>query len=112
MNFLHARMSTIGKYHEELVPESFYLQWHARTKMKNTHRILLKEGNGDQNYLRCLYLQDNNFDILFSDMALYKVDLACAKTVKLKPTRNDSGFITNSNTIYFLVYSYTNMVIL
>ena len=36
-----------------------------------------------------------------SDIALDKVDLVCAETVKAKPTVNDSGVITYSNTIYF-----------
>ena len=34
-------------------------------------------------------------------IALDKIDLAYAETVKYKPTGNDSGFITYSNTMYF-----------
>ena len=34
-------------------------------------------------------------------MALDKVDLEFEETVKVKPTGNDSGFITYSNTINF-----------
>ena len=36
-----------------------------------------------------------------STIVLNKVDLVCVKTVKAKPTGNNSGLITYSNTIYF-----------
>ena len=49
----------------------------------------------------CKYLQDNNFEVLVSAIALDKVDLNCAYTFKAKPTRNSSDFITYSNTINF-----------
>ena len=36
-----------------------------------------------------------------SAISLDKVNLVCTETVNKKPTRNDSGFITYLNTIYF-----------
>ena len=61
---------------------------------KNPHQNVLKEGNGDYNYLRCPDLQDNNFEVMSSEITLDKADLVCAETVKAKPTRNNSFFIT------------------
>ena len=61
----------------------------------------MKEGNGDHKYLRCPYLQDRTFKVLYSEIALDKVDLECAETVQTKPTGNYSGFISYSNTINF-----------
>ena len=49
-------MYTIGLYHEELVPYNLYFQWPDRTKMQHMYQKLLKEGNGDNKYLRCTYL--------------------------------------------------------
>ena len=40
-----------------------------------------------------------NFDVLSSAIALNKIDLDCAETVKSKPTGNGSGFITYSKKI-------------
>ena len=54
-----------------------------------------------KNYSSCPYIRDNNFDILNSDIALDKADPVFEKTIKAKSTRNDLGFITYSNTIYF-----------
>ena len=65
------------------------------------YQNILKEGDGAHNYLRCLDLRYNNFEVLRPEISLDKVDLVCEETVKNKPTRNDSGFITYSNTIYF-----------
>ena len=61
----------------------------------------MKEDNGDQKYSRCTDLQDNNFEVLCSEISIDKVDLECAETVKSKPTKNDSGFINYSSTIIF-----------
>ena len=72
----------------------------------------MKEGNGDQKYLRCTDLQDNNFEVMNSEIALDKVYLECAEKFKAKTNGNDSGFITYSNTIYFLLYGYITVVIL
>ena len=44
---------------------------------------------------------DKKFKVLYSVLALDKVDLVCAETIKAKPTVNNSGFITYSNQIYF-----------
>ena len=65
------------------------------------YQNILKEGNGDHIFLRCPYLEDNKCEIMRSDIALDKVDLECAETVKSKPAGNDSDFITYSNTINF-----------
>ena len=64
-------------------------------------QIFLKEGNGDNKFLRCPYLRDNTIEVLCSEIALDKVDLDCAEAVKAKLTGNDSGFITDSNPINF-----------
>ena len=53
------------------------------------------------NILRCTDLQNKNYEVLRSTIALEKVNLDCSETVKSKPTRNDSGFIISSNTINF-----------
>ena len=42
----------------------------------------LKEGNGDHKYLRCPVISEYKFDILRSEIALDKIDLDCAETVK------------------------------
>ena len=55
---------------------------------------LLKEGNGDHKYLRCLDIWDNNFEVLRSEIAFDKVDYERAETVEDKPVGNNSGFIT------------------
>ena len=64
------------------------------------YQQLLKEGTSDHKYLRFPYLQDNNFEDLWSEIALNKVDLVCAETDKTEPTINDSGFITNYYTFF------------
>ena len=71
-----------------------------------------KEFNGDQKYIRCPDLRDNNFEVMHSAITFYKVDLTCAETVKYKPTGNDSGFITYSNKTHFLVYGWITVSIL
>ena len=68
-------MSTLGLYYEELVSENFYFKWTTRTKMKRFYQKILKEGNGDKKYLRCPDLRYNNFEVICSVIALYKVDL-------------------------------------
>ena len=62
------------------------------------YQKILKAVNGDRKVLRCPDLRDNNFEVLCSAITLDKVDLQFAATVKAKPSRNDSGFITYSNT--------------
>ena len=61
--------------------------------MWRSYQIILKEGNGDQEYLRFSDIQDKNFEFMCSSIALDKVKLDCAETVQTKPTRNNSGFI-------------------
>ena len=68
------------------------------------HQKLLKDGNCDQKYLRCPELRGNNFEVLRSAIILGKVDLECVETVNAKPTGNNLGFTTTSNTINFWVY--------
>ena len=64
--------------------------------------MLLKSVKGDYKYLRKTDLLDKKFDVLLSDIALDQLYLVCEKTVKAKPTINDSVLITYSNTIYFV----------
>ena len=59
-------MSTIGLYIKELVPENFYFQRPARTKIQRLYQNTLKEGNVYQKYLRCPDLRYNNFVVLRS----------------------------------------------
>ena len=61
----------------------------------------MKEGNSDYKYSRGIDIWDNKIEVLCSAIALDKVDLDCAETVKDKTTINDSGFITYSNTTNF-----------
>ena len=68
------------------------------------YQNILKEGNGNHNYLMCIYLQDKNFEVICSAIALDIVDMVCVETVKDKPTRKNSGFIIYSNKIYILCY--------
>ena len=56
--------------------------------MQLIYQNFSKEGNGDDKLIRYPDLQ-----------ALDKFDLERADTIKAKPTLNDSGFITYSNTI-------------
>ena len=82
ITFICAGMSTLGLYPEELVTENFYFKWPTRTKMKLMYQNILKEGNGDHKYLRCIDLCYENFEVLCSAITLDKVDLVCAETVK------------------------------
>ena len=66
------------------------------------YQNLFKEVNIDHNFLRYPDLRDNNFEFLRLTIALDKVNLDFAATVKSKPTGNDSVFIAYSNTINFL----------
>ena len=76
--------------------------------MQHFHQRFLKEDNGDQKYFMFPDLQDNNFEVLHSEIILDKVDLDCVETVKANPKRNDSGFIAYSNTIHFSVLLLDN----
>ena len=67
--------------------------------MQRMYQNIPKEGNADNKFLRCSDLQDKNFEVMCSEVTLYKVDLECAGTVKAIPTANASGFITYSSTI-------------
>ena len=58
------------------------------------YHIILKEGYGNNNYLKCPDILYDNFMVLNSLIALDKLDLVCEKLLKNKPTSNDSGFIT------------------
>ena len=80
--------------------------------MKFIYQKIFKEVNGYKNYLICPYVWYNNFEVLHSVIELDKVDLECAETVKAKPTRNYSDFITYSNKIYFYDIWLDNIVYL
>ena len=56
----------------------------------------------------CPDLGDNNFEVLRSEISLYKVDLDCSATVKYKSIGNDSDFITYSNIINFATKRFDN----
>ena len=71
-------ISTLGIYPEEIVPENFHFQSPSRTKVQHVYQKILKEGNGDHNYLRLIEVQDKNFDVLRSEIVLDKFDLVCA----------------------------------
>ena len=47
------------------------------------HQKLLKEGNGDHKYLRCLYLRDKQIEVIPSEIALDKVNLDFAELLKI-----------------------------
>ena len=53
ITFLHARISTLGLYPEELVPENYHFRWPDRTKTQCINQRLLKEDNGYHKYLSC-----------------------------------------------------------
>ena len=42
IDFLHAVIYTLGLYYEKLVPEIFYFQWPARTKIQRFYQNILK----------------------------------------------------------------------
>ena len=65
------------------------------------YQKFLKQGNGDQNLLRCPDIQDNNFEVLCSKIILDKVDLECAGTVKDKPTGIIQVLLPTQHTINF-----------
>ena len=74
--------------------------------------MLLKEVNCDQKYVMCTYLRDKNFEVLCAAIKLDEIYLAYSETVREKPTINDAGFTTYSNTILFFLYGYITMIIL
>ena len=82
-------ISTIGLHPVEHEPQNFYFQRPAITKMQRICQNILKEGNGDHKYLRCQNIWDNNFEVMRSEIALDKVDMACAETIKDKYNGND-----------------------
>ena len=47
----------------------------------------------------CPDLRDRTFEVMPSEIALDKINLACVENVKTKPNGSDSGFINYSNTI-------------
>ena len=50
------------------------------------YQKFLKEGNGNHKFLRCSDLQDKNFEVLSSAIALDKINLECAKNGNAKHT--------------------------
>ena len=65
--------------------------------MQRLYQRIFKVGSGDHKFLRCPYLQDNNFEVLCSSIALDKVGVERAGNIKSKPNGNGSSFITYSN---------------
>ena len=80
--------------------------------MQHIYQTPLKEGNGYHKYLQCPDIQDNNFEIMCSTISLNKVDLACSKTVKAKPTGNYSALLRTQTQYMFMVYGWITVVIL
>ena len=89
ITFPHSGLFTLGLYPEYIDTDNFYFQWPSRTKMQRLY------------HLRSPYLRDNNFEVLYSAIALDIIDLNFVDIVKDKPTGNDLGFITYLNTIEF-----------
>ena len=78
IKFTHYGMSNLGLYPDGIVPKNFYFQWPSRTEMRCMYKRLLKEGDGDNNDLRCPDILNNNLEIICSAIKLDKVDLVCA----------------------------------
>ena len=97
-------MSTLGLYPEDIFPEILYFKWPSKNKMQHMYKNILKEGNGDQKYIRWPDLWDNFFEVMSSTIALDKVKLMCAETVKDKPTINDSGLSPTQEQLILLIY--------
>ena len=58
------------------------------------YQKFVKEGNGDQKFLMCPDLRDNNFEVLSSSITQDKTDPELAENVESKPAVNGSGCIT------------------
>ena len=86
-------MPTPEIYPEYLNPENFLFEWPGRNKFHLVYKRLLKEGNDDHKYLRCLYIQENKCKVLHGNITLDKIDLAFAEKIRAKPTGNDIAFI-------------------
>ena len=56
IKFLHSWISTLGLYPEDIISEILCFQCPAKTEMQHLYQNILKEGNGDQKYLRWPYL--------------------------------------------------------
>ena len=100
ITFLHAVMSTLSSFPEDINTEMFLSRQPDRTKIHRICQRILREGNGDHKYLRCPYLQDKFLGYVYRYF-IYKVEFVCAQKDRAKPTSNYSGFITYSNTIGF-----------
>ena len=57
--------------------------------MKCICRIILKEVNVCHKYLKRPNIQDSIFEVLRTSVSLDKVDLSCAKVLRVKLTGND-----------------------
>ena len=69
------------------------------------YQNILKEGNGNHNYLMCIYLQDKNFEVICSAIALDIVDMVCVETVKDKPTRKIQVLLsTQTKYIFYVIW--------
>ena len=96
ITFIHEGMAIIRIYPEEIDPEYLSFQWTIKTTMHCIYQRLLKEVNGDHKYLRCLCIKDKHFNIMCTDIALDRVNLAWEEKFREKPTGNDAVFITDS----------------
>ena len=83
INLFHAELSALWLYSGELVSEKFYFQWLARIKIQCLYQKLLKEGNGNQKYLRYTDVWDNNFFFLIEKSQWIRLPLSVDKLLKL-----------------------------
>ena len=74
--------------------KNFYFKWPSRTKIQRMYQFFSKKVMTITHFLRCPDLQDNNFEVMCTSIALDNIDLECAETIKAKSTGNDSVFIT------------------
>ena len=99
ITFLHAIMSTLRPYPEELVPETFSLQWPARTKMQRFIRIFWKKLMVIINNYDVQIFETKNLRLCIQQKYLIRLTLRWSYAFKSRPTGNVSVFITYSNTI-------------
>ena len=67
------------------------------------YHIILKEGYGNNNYLKCPDILYDNFMVLNSLIALDKLDLVCEKLLKINlPAMIQVLLLTKTQSIFLL----------
>ena len=110
INFLRESITSLVRYPEEFDPENFFFHWPSRYIIQCIYQIIIKKRNVYHKYSRCTYLQDENFEVMHTALSLDKLDLACAKILREKPTGNDSGFITYSKKSCLLLSNCSHLL--